>query len=63
MHIHHFGDLGDSVIDNRHSTVANGDFGDRVGNSAQGLINGDDVTHLYVHRQWLHFKVATTYYR
>ena len=30
--IRQFGDLGDSVIAKGHSVVANGDFGDRVGN-------------------------------
>ena len=32
LYIRQFGDLGKSVIANRYSTVANGDFGDRVGN-------------------------------
>ena len=33
LYIHQFGKLGDSVIANRHSTVANGDFDNRVGNN------------------------------
>ena len=32
LYIHQFGDLGDSVIANRCSTVTNGDFGECVGN-------------------------------
>ena len=31
MYIRQLGNLGDSVITNRYSTVANGDFGDKCG--------------------------------
>ena len=35
LYIRQFGDLGDSVIANRRSTVASGDFGDHVGNPCE----------------------------